>query len=382
MSHSNIRRDPRLVRQIKWLKQSGATSITTIGWGHKPDEVDDHYVVPVLPLLKRYFGYAIRHHSSRFNYFYGRYLDSVPSEVFLGVDLLIVNEIEYLGWSYFRNVDLVSVPTYIDLHEDHVKPAHRGPLERIAFLEYWKWQLENLKNFSQERQGLLRVTCVEKNIAESYATFLSHPVDLIFNAPDENFLVPSAVNDNQIRLVHHGMGTKGRGIEQAVSAMKLLDARFTLDLVLFATPQFRLKIELMSRILRVRKRITISPGVPLSELPEVLNQFDVAIVLAPATGIPTHFNALPNKFFESIHAKLALVVGPNPSMSELVRKHGNGFVLESWETTALVQKLSSISVGEIELAKGNSATASKSLSSAASKETFDRAMSYLLSKIT
>jgi len=380
MSHSNIRRDPRLIRQIKWLRQAGATRIITIGWGHKPDGVDTHYTVPVLPLLKRYFGYAIRNHSSRFHYFYGRYLDRVPREVFLGLDLLIVDEVEYLAWSNFSNGDLVAVPTYLDLHEDHIKPAHRGPLERIAFLKYWKWQLENLKNFSAERQGPLRITCVEKNIAESYAALLSQRVDLIYNAPDENFLVPSAVNGDQIRLVHHGMGTKGRGIEQTIAAMKLLDSRFTLDLVLFATPQFKLKIELMSRILRVRKRIIISPGVPLAQLHETLNQFDVAIVLAPATRIPTHLNALPNKFFESIHAKLALIVGPNPSMKELVQKHGNGFVLESWKKEALVQKLSSISVLEIQLAKEKSALASKSLSSKASKEAFDRAIAHILSR--
>ena len=89
-------------------------------------------MVPVLPLWQRYLGYFIRLNEARFRYFFGRFLNRIPDSVFENVDLLVVNEIEYLHWDKFRNGLLKNQPTYLDLHEDHVNHADRDPLERFC----------------------------------------------------------------------------------------------------------------------------------------------------------------------------------------------------------------------------------------------------------
>jgi hypothetical protein len=148
-----------------------------------------------------------------------------------------------------------------------------------------------------------------------------------------------------------------------------LDDRFTLDLVLFATPQFRLKIVILSRLLGVRSRITIHPGVPLDELPTLLNLYDISVILISG-AIPGHLNTLPNKLFESIHSKLAVITGPNPSMSKIVNNNQLGVSLASWSFKSLVTALSSLKTEDIRAFKQNADLASSNFSSAQSRRVF------------
>ena len=357
------------MRQIRWLNELGAIHITTVGWGPKPDGASCHYAVPVLPPLKRYFGYLIRRHAARFQFFFGRFLDGVPPEELSNLDLLVVNEIEYIPWLMASQSELSAAPTYLDLHEDHINNADRGLLERFAFRKYWAWQVQNAIEFVKERQSRIAITSVEEVIASSYSKLFSESVQLIYNSPDSNNLKPTLVEEDSVRLVHHGMGTKGRGIEETIRALRRLDDKFTLDLILFATPQFRLKIEILSRLLGVRSRIAIRPGVPLDELPTLLNKYDISIILISGV-IPGHLNTLPNKLFESIHSKLAVITGPNPSMSNIVTNSELGLSLASWSFKDLATTLSNLKAEDIQAFKRNADLASSHFSSAQSKQVF------------
>lgn len=348
----------------------------TIGYGGKPAGVDSHYVVPILSSWQRYLGYLIRISPTRFQYFFGRFLEKIPKTVFEKVDLLVVNEIEYLHWEEFSQGLLKDQPVYLDLHEDHVNHADRGPLERFAFRKYWMWQLDQCVKFVRQRRGRISITCVEEVIADSYSRLFAEPVDLIYNAPDKNKLEPTEVDPSSIRLVHHGMGTKGRGIEQTIRALSMLDSRFSLDLILFSTSLYKLKIQLLAALLRVIGRVRIVPGVPLSDLPQILNRYDIAVILSsPVT--PGHQNSLPNKLFESIHAKLAIVTGPNPSMKRIVLSSNVGVALKTWGSAELARALTQLSLEEIGMFKRNCVDASNTYSTVQSQTEFIRALERL-----
>lgn len=368
-SHSNIYKDPRLIRQIRWLRGLGFKNIITIGFGEKPAGVDSHFVVPVLPLLQRYLGYFLRASPVRFQYFFGRFLEKIPKSAFENVDLLVVNEIEYLSWGEFRNGLLKNQPTYLDLHEDHVNHADRGPLERFAFRKYWKWQMEQCIHFVSQRRERIAITCVERVIADSYSRLLGEPVDLIYNAPDKNTLAPTSVDPQSIKLVHHGMGTKGRGIEPTIRALSLLGSQYSLDLILFTTALYRLKIQLLATLLGVRDRVKILPGVPLVDLPQALNGYDISvIILSPVT--PGHQNSLPNKLFESIHAKLAIITGPNPSMKSVVLDSNIGVALSTWSSKELAKEINQLSEDRIAFFKNNCLAAATIYSAVQSEKVF------------
>jgi glycosyltransferase involved in cell wall biosynthesis len=345
----------------------------TIGYGEVPAGVESHFVVPILPLWQRYLGYLMRISQTRFQYFFGRFLDRIPKSVFENVDLVVVNEIEYLHWYEFRNGLLKNKPTYLDLHEDHVNHADRGPLERFAFRQYWRWQLEQCVLFVAQRRGRIAITSVEKVIADSYSLLFGEPVALIYNAPDRNSLEPTRVDPTSIKLVHHGMGTKGRGIESTIRALSLLDSKYTLDLILFTTALYRLKIQALATLLGVKDRVRILPGVPLASLPQTLNKYDISVILLSAVT-PGHFNSLPNKLFESIHAKLAVVTGPNPSMKRIVEQSLIGVALKSWNSVELANSIKNLSIEEINTFKLNTLVASPKLSSESSREVFRSAI--------
>lgn len=343
--------------------------ITTIGYGEKLADVQEHFVVPVLGLIQRYFGYLIRSDVARFHYFFGRFLDRIPDTALRDADLVVINEIEYLHWGRFRGAVLSTKPTYLDLHEEHVSHADRGPLEHFAFRKYWKWQLSQLEAFVRHKKGRVLVTSIEQVIADSYSRILNLPIQLIFNAPDTNSLEPSVVDPKAIKLVHHGMGTKGRGIEDTIMALSQLHSRFTLDLILFATPQFKLKIQFLIWLLRLEDRVRILPGVPLTDLPVFLNRYDISVIIPPPLTMGNQ-NALPNKFFESVHAKLAIITGPNPSMKKIVEEERIGFALETRTPKELAHYLEGLSPIEIARFKNNSVAASKIYSSSQSKKVF------------
>jgi glycosyltransferase involved in cell wall biosynthesis len=380
-SHSNIRRDPRILRQVNWLREYGFSEIVTVGCGPGIEEAYRHYKISILKPLKRYVGYMIRNPKKRFDYFYGNQLAVVSVSEIDSADLLVVNEVEYIPWilQVSREIDLP--PIYIDLHEDHVSTAYKGVLEMLAFKSYWKWQNSHLKHFVnrlKEKEARFIVSTVEEKIAQLYASLLQTNVEIILNAPAPNLLRPSTVDPNQIKLVHHGFGTRGRGIETAIFALRKLDKRFTLDLILFTTPFFRIKLLALRYLLGLRSRVRISPALPLEQLIPELNKFDLALIILSGR-IPGHLNALPNKFFESLHAKLAIVSGPNPTMSKWISDGGFGVVTPDWSTKGLTQSLEKLTTMQIEGMKKNSVEASAKYSSLRSHSDFMSILKRLLS---
>ena len=103
------------------------------------------------------------------------------------------------------------------------------------------------------------------------------------------------------------------------------------------------------------------PPVPTEDLVPTLNQYDVGIHQLPATNT-NHVVAMPNKFYEYVQARLALVIGPNEGMAQLVRKYGLGVVAEDFTVAALSEAISSLTAPEVSKFKANSNLAAKSLS--------------------
>lgn len=369
-SHSHIRRDPRLIRQIEWLRRIGFTEITTIGLGSKPGNISKHLEIPRMGLFRRIFGYLIPSNKLRFKYFYGRFLDAVWQELPKNQQLIVVNGIEYLNWDKFHQTSLSETPLYLDIHEDHLRPAFKGILEKIAFRKYWEWQLRNLSRIVRNHQGNKILTSVEPNLAREYESFTGHPVSVIMNSPGINDFKPRKLDPSNIKLVHHGMGTRGRGIEETIFSLRQLRDNYTLDLILFPTPFFSLKLQVLISILGLRDRVKIKKGVPLKELPELLNNYDISVILL-SDRIPGHLNSLPNKFFESIHSGIGVVSGPNPTMAKIINEEQIGRVLKDWSKKELVSCLNAMSPEEIFQFKENAKKSSSKYSEIQSGAIFE-----------
>lgn len=337
-----------------------------------PEGVQHFYSAKLQPAIKRYLTYMLKRKRNRYNALFG---SSIPTELLdrLGTyDLIVLNELEFAPELALRRLGTSSKPPmlYIDLHENHIATAASNIFERLAFQRYWEWQYQEFRALTSQYEGRLILTSVEGRIAGLYERDLSRSVQIIRNAPSWSELQPSSKPSGPLRLVHHGMGTRNRGIEQSIRALRKVP-NATLDLFLVAGRFYKLKVRVISRLAGVSARVTLHDPVPTRLIPKAINEFDLAsVIIPPATE--NHLHALPNKFFESIQAGLGVIVGPNPSMASLVSEGRFGLVLENWSTKSLVAALLSVDQDQVQTFKQNAFKASRRFSSLEDQDTFNK----------
>jgi hypothetical protein len=195
-------------------------------------------------------------------------------------------------------------------------------------------------------------------IAQEYKSNFGILPGVVTNAPLYRELKPSPVHSCAIRMVHHGAAVPSRRLESMIEAMNLLDERFSLDLILVPGVQSYLDqiADLASRTPRVRM---LEP-VPTQQLPEKTNHYDIGLYVLP----PANFNAryaLPNKFFEFLQARLALVIGPSVEMASLVGKYGCGVVTPGFSPRDMALALSGLDAAKLDAMKARADIAARDL---------------------
>ena len=96
----------------------------------------------------------------------------------------------------------------------------------------------------------------------------------------------------------------------------------------------------------VNSRIKFTEPVKVNEIPNFCNQYDIGIFILPPVNYNWE-NALPNKVFEYVQARLALAVSPNVNMRNLVNKYKLGVVAEDYTTKSMASALMKITREEI-----------------------------------
>jgi glycosyltransferase involved in cell wall biosynthesis len=177
--------------------------------------------------------------------------------------------------------------------------------------------------------------------AEYNREFGANPIVLL-NAPFAEPLNPSTIDPNRIRLIHHGIAKPGRKLERLIDAAATLDRRFELNLMLRGKSRHINDLKRHASGLRVK----FPPPVPQDEICRTINQYDIGLI----SYVPTTFNlrhCLPNKFFEFIQARLALIVSPLPDMASIVEEQGIGIVTNGFTVKALADSIDAIEPEEL-----------------------------------
>lgn len=127
-----------------------------------------------------------------------------------------------------------------------------------------------------------------------------------------------------IRLLYHGVIGPGRGLRECVEALADLPDTVTLTLR-GPVRSAELVSDLLrtSKALRLERRLSIEPPVPMTQLVERASEFDIGLMALPGHSLHNR-EALPNKLFEYMMAGLALAVSDLPAMAGLVNETGAG----------------------------------------------------------
>ena len=167
------------------------------------------------------------------------------------------------------------------------------------------------------------------------------------------------VQENSIRIIHHGMASPDRYIHKMIEVMDYVDSRFTLDLMLVAT-YYQDYFETLQQMAAERQNTRIIPIVPFEEIIPFTSQYDIGMFLVPFSTFNLKM-CLPNKFFEFIQARLAIAIGPSPEMSKYVKTYKLGIISKDFTPQSMAESLNKLTKEEILQYKENSNKAAKIL---------------------
>ncbi|MGV3734092.1 MAG: glycosyltransferase [Microcella sp.] len=335
-----------MLKQIELFRSD--YEVSTCGFGPAPKGVHAHYRVPDGLTAAKPYSRLLRARQYRLAYWRQSAVRWARSAL-RGQrwDVVLANDPESLPLA-FRLVPPRQI--HSDLHE--YSPRMRENLLNWSRIygPYYSWLI---------RRYAVRAasaTTVSRGLADEYRREFGLEARLVTNAAPFAELVPGPTA-TPIRLVHSGAALRNRGLEELVAAMGLVSQPMTLDLYLVPSDP--------ALVAKLREQagpnVTIHAPVPYDRLVATLNRFDVGVFLLPPRTF-SYAHALPNKFFDFVQARLAIVVGPTPEMAELVREHEMGWVTDDFSVDALVKALDEMNAMEVDKAKAAVHAAAASLS--------------------
>ena len=241
---------------------------------------------------------------------------------------------------------------------------------------YWKYIHKNfvihqcIKYFPY----IAAITTVCKSIADEYEREFGRRPVVITNAAAYVDLKPSPVKE-KIRMIHHGAAISSRKIEITIEVAKLLDDRFTLDLMLIPNEKEYLdKLKIMSA---GSKNIKFIEPVSFEEIVKFCNSYDVGIFILPPVNLNYKY-ALPNKFFEFIQSRLAILTGPSKEMSEYIDRYELGLHTKTFKPLEIAEEIKNLSNEQIMHFKKNSDRYAKDLSAEENKKILNNTVKDIL----
>ncbi len=361
VSYSKISSDPRVLRQINWLKASGY-EIVTVGLGElRPNTVKVHCQIKVRSLPLRLFSYLLFNGRLRYIFLFKQINKNTLKTIDANNDFNVVvfNDLDLLPFAHeVKQLQICSrlqTHFHLDLHEYF--PDHGiGFVWQLLFKQYVFWLLTQIHPTSWDS-----VSTVSPSLAKLYEqSKIFDSVASILSTPKRERLPITQCSESRINLVYHGAVDLNRGLNELVDAVQNLDNRFHLNLVLVGSARKIMKLRKRAKI--NSERIHFWDPVPTEDIAKLINRFDIEVIFY----IPTSLNllhAMPNKYFEATQANLAILHGQSPSMEAMSKRFGNGILVEDWTYNALTDRLNNLSADEINSLKASSLLAGEELCS-------------------
>lgn len=367
MSFSTIVSDARVLKQVRLFAPQ--YDVTTVGYGPAPDGVVEHVEIPEELVYWKYPRPLVI--ARRFQAAYDRnpvvaYLRGrLPAGAY---DVILADDIDTVPLCVSLRA---RKGVHADLHE--YAPKLKEDLLRwklfVAPLMVWMCREWVTKADS--------VTTVAPGIAAEYQRVFGFHAEVVTNAtPAAPELSPTPVH-KPLALVHAGVARPDRYLELMIDAVEQTTRPMTLDFYLTGKDEAYLTT-LRARAAQV-PAVTLHPGVPYAELIETLNRYDVGVYILP----PVNYNnrmALPNKFFDFVQARLALVFAPSPEMASIIRERDLGVVTADFTPEALTLALDALTAEDVAQYKAAAHAAAHDLSAEEQVKVWDRLIGALASR--
>lgn len=219
---------------------------------------------------------------------------------------------------------------------------------------------------------------VSPSIADLYMELTGVQPQLLTNAPMYRTDGPVTSTQGPIRLVHHGIATPQRRTHELIQMMDGLGNNYHLHLYLIfdRDPAYGQRIQALCK---TRDNVSLAPPISPDQICEQIHQYDIGIHRLPPHST-NHRLALPNKFFEFIQARLAIVTSPSPSMAAIIDQEGLGAVAENHGIEALAEAIRSLDLPQINACKQHADQAASRYSAQGNMELLRTTVERLIGK--
>lgn len=364
LSFSPIASDARVLKQIALLRDE--YDVTTCGYGEAPPGVSRHFRVPDEFPIWRYPRLLVVLRQYRRAYwgneaiaFAKEALEGEPFEIVLADDVDAVPLALALG---------PTAGVHADLHEYSPRQHEEMLRFRLFVRPFVEWMC---------RRFVARAaswSTVSEGLAREYEGVFGFRPAVVTNAAPYVDVAPTPAHV-PARLVHSGAALRNRHLQTLIDGVMATRSGATLDLYLTPNDPAYLA-ELLSAAAATDGRVTLHDPVPYAELPRTLRSYDAGVHILP----PVNFNnrwALPNKIFDYVQARLAVIVGPSPEMAQYVERFGVGAVSRDFSAPALADLVDRLDASAIDRMKAASNTHARELSSEAQVLVWKRAIDAL-----
>lgn len=374
LAFSDLNHDARVARQINFLREQYQLTVACFD---SPEDlgIEVFYIKRIRPGLVEKIVGSFLLLGGFFDFAYQLIYDFPDLRKQLeqrSFDVIIANDIETLPLAIkIKKKGKI----LFDAHEFAPRHFEDKLIWRIFFQRFNRYQCEK---YLPQVDAMITVG---NGLAGEYATHYPVKPVVLTNANYYVDLAPTKVDEKKIRLIHHGAANPSRQLEIMIEMMDYLDSRFTLDLMLLTPTMANKKtigyLDSLKALIKDRPRVAIIPPVKSSEVVNFIHAYDVGIFLL----LPINFNyanALPNKLFDFIQARLAIAIGPTPEMASIVNTYNLGVVADDFTPRSLAKKINSLTAQEISFFKSQSDKSAKELSAEKNKIILNDLVSALL----
>jgi glycosyltransferase involved in cell wall biosynthesis len=256
-----------------------------------------------------------------------------------------------------RAASILNVPYIYDSHENAVDMFP----ERLLWRLVMPGAIAHLEK--EGVKGAAGVITVSQIIADALEKRLEcAPPQVIRNIPAESTVTARRGRNKTIVLHYHGILCSGRGLETAIQSIASLPEQYSLQIIgPWLQNSVRHRVAKRLRHPDIGHRVTISGAVPPGELVQLASHADIGLVLLKPTS--THNRgALPNKFFEYIHAGLMIIASGSDAMRAMIEEHRCGIFLADPTPENLTAALTDLSPERIRVFQRAALEAGKTLS--------------------
>jgi hypothetical protein len=367
LSFSPIASDARVLKQVREFTRD--YDVTTCGYGPAPEGVVRHIRIPDdqgipwadwrLMFLRAY----------RVSYWRAAGVRWVMRTLKKGAyDIILANDIEAVPIAVKQRARL---GVHADLHEYTPLMHEEFVGWRKRRMPYYEWMGRRYARRARSS------TTVGSGIARAWEENIGIHPEVATNAAPYVETTPQPVAD-PMRAVYSGAALRDRGLDETVQGVLGSKSAITLDLYLMPNDPGFIQ-ELRDVADESDGRIRVLDPVPHARLEAVLRDYDVGIVAVQ----PRNFNsrwALPNKLFDYVQARLAVIVGPLPEMEAILEAHGVGVVMPGFDAPALSKTLDELTPEDVRRMKDASHRSAHDLSAESQVAVWRRAIDAIASR--